>query len=196
MDVHKSSPLEMLKGIHSLLDEADVVVHYNGTSFDIPTLNKEFIKFSMSPPSPYKQIDLYRTARSQFRFTSNKLDHVAEELGLGKKIEHRGFQLWVDCMENKNTSAWKEMETYNVHDVILLERVYDRFKPWVKNHPNQNLYSNGEHVCPACGGNKLHKRGTSYTISGKYQRYQCLDCKKWSRNVKKNKESLAITGAA
>jgi hypothetical protein len=196
MDMHRSSRIDMLKGIHSLLEQADAVIHYNGTSFDIPTLNKEFIKHNLTPPSPYKQIDLLRTARSQFKFTSNKLDHVAQELGVGKKKEHRGFELWIDCMKNNNSDAWAEMEEYNIGDVILLERVYDRLKPWIKNHPNQNLYSNGRHVCPACGGEKLHKRGTSYTISGRYQRYVCLDCHKWSRDVKKDKESLAISGAA
>src|SRR4051812_2425821 len=34
----------MLLKAHSLLSAADVVVHYNGASFDIPTLNKEFIQ--------------------------------------------------------------------------------------------------------------------------------------------------------
>ena len=33
----------MLKEIHKLLDQADAVVHYNGSRFDIPTLNKEFL---------------------------------------------------------------------------------------------------------------------------------------------------------
>src|SRR6478736_1404610 len=40
---------EMLSEIHYLLDEADVVVHYNGSNFDIPTLNKEFVINRMAP---------------------------------------------------------------------------------------------------------------------------------------------------
>ena len=65
---------KMLQRIHKLLDEADAVVHYNGSRFDIPTLNKEFLEAGMSPPSPYAQVDLLKTARQQFRFPSNKLD--------------------------------------------------------------------------------------------------------------------------
>ena len=84
----------MPKGIHGLLNDADAVVHYNGTKFDIPTLNKEFLLHSFNPPSPYKQIDLLRVVRSNFRFPSNKLDYVAQRLNLGKKHEHEGHELW------------------------------------------------------------------------------------------------------
>ena len=195
MNIFESTQKAMLKEIHRLLCEADAVVHYNGTSFDIPTLNKEFIKHDFLPPSPYKQIDLLRTARSQFRFTSNKLDYVAQFLGLGAKTRHRGHELWIACMA-KDKDAWEEMTEYNINDVVLLEAVYDKLKPWIKNHPNRNLYSGGTHVCPNCGGEDLQKRGTSYTISGEYQRYCCKTGGGWSRNTKKNKESVSIRGAA
>ena len=156
--VHQSKPKKMLKGIYDLLNDADAVIHYNGTKFDIPTLNKEFLLHSFTPPSPYKQIDLLRVARSQFRFPSNKLDYVAQRLGLGKKTAHSGMELWTKCMAGDD-SAWKVMEKYNKQDVTLLENVYHRILPWIKHHPNYNLYSDG-HVCPTCSSTKLHKRGT------------------------------------
>ena len=65
--VQKSKPEDMLAGVHGLLEEADAVVHYNGTKFDMPTLNKEFLVHKMTPPPPIKQIDLLKTVRSQFR---------------------------------------------------------------------------------------------------------------------------------
>jgi hypothetical protein len=193
-NIYISTPRDMLKRIWKLLDEADAVVHYNGTKFDIPTLNKEFIKQNFLPPSPYKQIDLIKTARSQFRFASNKLDYIAQFLGLGAKTRHRGHELWIDCM-NKDPQAWEEMAEYNQNDVILLENVYDVLKPWIKNHPNQNLYTDGRSVCPSCGGEDLQRRGFSYSISGKYQRYVCKTCGHWSRNTKKVEESVAIRTA-
>ena len=76
--VYESKPKDMIKHIHSLLDEADVVCHYNGTKFDIPTLNAEFLMFGLQPPSQYKQLDLLKTARGQFRFPSNKLDYISQ----------------------------------------------------------------------------------------------------------------------
>jgi DNA polymerase elongation subunit (family B) len=98
--VHKSRPKAMLNNIYLLLAEADAVIHYNGTKFDIPTLNKEFLLYGMTPPAPYKQIDLLRVAKNQFRFPSNKLDYVAQALGLGKKTKHIGHELWIQCTIN------------------------------------------------------------------------------------------------
>lgn len=180
--IFDSSPKTMVKQIHTMLNEADAVIHYNGTKFDIPTLNKEFLLYGLTPPAPYKQIDLLRTARSQFRFPSNKLDYIAQSLGLGAKVSHRGHQLWVDCM-NKEADAWAEMEEYNIQDVVLLEQVYEKLKPWIKNHPNVSLYDTGA-MCPHCGSHNSQKRGIAYTKSATYQRYQCKDCGTWYRGTK------------
>lgn len=188
--VHKSRPKTMLKGIHGLLNDADAVVHYNGTKFDIPTLNKEFLLHSFNPPSPYKQIDLLRVVRSNFRFPSNKLDYVAQRLNLGKKHEHEGHELWVKCM-NGDKDAWKRMEKYNIQDVVLLENLYGHLLPWIKSHPNHNLFSDG-HVCPNCGSSGVQKRGTAISATGTYQRYQCRSCGTWSQSTKSIKSSVEV----
>ncbi len=176
---HQSSNKKMVLGIHKLLEEADALVHYNGTKFDIPTLNKEFLLEGLLPPSPSKQIDLLRVSRSRFRFPSNRLDYVANALGLGKKHKHEGHELWVKCMKG-DPAAWAVMEKYNKQDVKLLEKVYDRFKPWIKGHPNHSLYEDGL-VCPTCSGSKYQRRGYSYTQAAKYVRYQCTSCGSWFR---------------
>jgi uncharacterized protein YprB with RNaseH-like and TPR domain len=188
--VHKSRPKTMLKGIHGLLNDADAVVHYNGTKFDIPTLNKEFLLHSFNPPSPYKQIDLLRVVRSNFRFPSNKLDYVAQRLNLGKKHEHEGHELWVKCM-NGDKDAWKRMEKYNIQDVVLLENLYGHLLPWIKSHPNHNLFSDG-HVCPNCSSSSLQRRGTAISATGTYQRYQCRSCGTWSQSTKSIKSSVEV----
>lgn len=180
--VEKSGAKKMLKRIHKLLNEADVVVHYNGMKFDIPTLNKEFLVHDMSPPSPYKQVDLLRVSRGTFKFQSHKLDYVSQQLGLGSKTKHAGFQLWVDCMKG-DADAWRKMEVYNKQDVVLLEKVYDKFKPWIRNHPNHALYDSGA-CCTHCGGANYQARGVARTKSVTYQRYQCLDCGGWFKGDK------------
>ncbi|TXH19806.1 MAG: hypothetical protein E6R03_00060 [Hyphomicrobiaceae bacterium] len=180
--VRKSGPKKMLERIHKLLCEADVVVHYNGMKFDIPTLNKEFLIHKMSPPSPYRQVDLLRVSRGTFKFQSHKLDYVSQQLGLGSKLKHTGFQLWIDCMENKR-AAWSSMEKYNKQDVILLEKVYEKFRPWIKNHPNHGLYD-GVECCPRCAGTNIQARGKARTKAVTYQRYQCKDCGSWFKGDK------------
>lgn len=188
--VHQSKPKKMLKGIHNLLAEADVVVHYNGRKFDIPVINKEFLLHGFKPPAPYKQIDLLQVVRSQFKFPSNKLDYVSQRLGLGQKVEHEGMSLWTKCM-NGDKDAWERMQDYNVQDVVLLESLYHTLLPWIKNHPNQNLHSESA-VCPTCGGSSIQKRGQAVSLSGTYQRYQCRDCGSWSQGTKSLRKSVEI----
>ena len=161
---------------------------------DLPILNKEFLLHSLNPPSPAKKIDLLRTVRSNFRFTSNKLDYVSQQLGLGKKVEHEGFELWLKCMD-KDSAAWSRMEKYNIQDVILLEKLYYKLLPWIKSLPNHNLESDS-HVCPSCGSKHLQKRGTNQTITATYQRYQCKGCGSWSQGTKAIKTGVEIKGIA
>ena len=176
----------MMEFIHGWLDEADAVVSYNGMKFDIPHLNREFLELCMAPPSPFKQIDLLKTAKSQFRFPSNKLDYIATKLGIGSKVKHAGHKLWMDCMAG-DAEAWKKMEEYNREDVVLTEKLYDIFKPWIKGHPNVALYQdNGsataDHVCTRCGEqHKTIKQGFAYTGVSKFQQYQCKACNCWFR---------------
>jgi len=177
--VYKSKTKRMLRGIHELISRADAVIHYNGTKFDMPTLNKEFLLNGMHPPPPYKQIDLLRTSRGQFRFPSNKLEYIAKTLGLGSKTKHAGHQLWIDCMA-KIPEAWAVMEEYNKNDVALLEVVYDKLKPWIKGHPNQGVYE-GELCCPKCASHSYKRSGWAYTNAYKYQRFVCRDCGTWFR---------------
>lgn len=171
----------MLRKMHRLLTEADAVVTWNGNGFDLKVLNAEFLLAGLNPPSPFRSIDLLATARRKFRFTSNKLDYVAQRLGLGSKVKHRGHDMWMDCMARKR-EAFDEMLTYNTMDVILLERIYDRLLPWVPNHPNRNNYGE-HHVCPKCGSEKHQRRGYAITSTRRYARMQCLGCGTWFRST-------------
>jgi hypothetical protein len=179
----------MIRRIHKLLNEADAVCHYNGTKFDIPTLNKEFLLSGLPPPSPYKQIDLLKTARRQFRLASNKLDYVAKSLGLGQKTQHKGHELWLECMAKKK-DAWATMEAYNKQDVALLEKVHDALKPWIIGYPNQSIYT-GSACCPKCASENKQARGYSITQGGRYRRFQCNDCGSWFRSVTRERLSGA-----
>ena len=181
--VQKSKSSAMVKRIHKLLSEADAVCHYNGDKFDMPTLNKEFLLEGLNPPPPSKQIDLLKTARRNFKLASNKLDYVAQQLGLGQKEHHKGMTLWLECME-KDPEAWTVMERYNKQDVILLERVYERLLPWIKNHPNHAIYDlPGVPICPKCGGGDLQRRGYARTDANVYAKFACKSCGSWSREA-------------
>ena len=162
----------MLRKAHKLLSEADVVVGWNSTSFDVKWLNGQFARLGMPPPDPFKQIDLLRTVRSRMKFASNKLDFVSQYLGIGKKAETGGFDLWRDCMAD-DPKAWRTMERYNRQDVRLTEKVYDHVRAWVVNHPNVANYE-GRPCCPKCGGEKHQRRQLFHTATRSYAKFQCV----------------------
>ena len=167
---------KMLNTIHGLLEEADAVVHYNGTKFDIPTLNREFVRHGMAPPAHYHQIDLLKTVRKQFKFESNKLDAICMRLGLGGKVKHKGMSLWIGCMEGRD-SDWRIMQRYNRRDVRILERLYKYLLPWIHNHPTGGLWlDDPKHPVCYCGGRAV-KKGTQYNSkTSSYDRYKCTKC--------------------
>lgn len=179
--IRRDGKKQMLKLIHTLMSEADAIVHYNGNKFDVPTLNQECLAIGLTPPTPTHQIDLYQTAKRRFRFASNKLDYVAGELGLGHKTPHKGMELWRGCMAG-NPDDWALMERYNKQDVRLLERVYTKMLPWIPNHPNHGNFANRADTCPNCGGHRLKSYGIRYAQTRAYQRLLCLDCGAWARS--------------
>jgi hypothetical protein len=174
---------DMVAAAHDLMSTADVLVHWNGKKFDVPTLNKEILLEDLAPPAPFKELDLMLECRKHFRFPSNKLDYVANILGLGSKVKHEGHILWQKCLTG-DKDAWRKMKTYNMQDVYLLEGIYNKTLPWL-NHPHRGLYAGIETSCPNCPSADSRREGYAYLETGKYQRYQCLGCGKWFRGTKR-----------
>lgn len=172
----------MIERAYALVNDADVLMHYNGRKFDVPHLNREFLQAGLKPPAPFKQIDLCEAVKRQFRFPSSKLAYVSKALGLDGKLETGGHELWVACMAG-DEKAWRKMRQYNKRDVTLLEDLYGLLRPWIPNHPSLAALS-GESVCTRCGSGNLERRGFALTVQGKYQRFQCKDCGSWSRDTK------------
>jgi DNA polymerase elongation subunit (family B) len=170
---------DFLTKIYDLVDSADAVVHYNGTSFDMRYLNMEFVRAGMTPPFTPKNIDLLRTVKRRFRFPSNKLDYVAGELLDEKKaVLPRGFELWWNCLVNNYQESWDMMKKYNIQDVRLTEKLYILLRPWIPGHPNHGLYVKDQKkpVCRACGSSKVQQRGWQALNVASYLRYKCMAC--------------------
>lgn len=176
---------DFLTCLHALLCDTDVVIHYNGTKFDMTWINSEFILAKLPPPSPYKQIDLLRTVRAQFRFPSNKLDYVAQALHIGHKTKGMNMEDWKGCMDD-DPKAWSKMLKYNKMDVRLTEELYFYLLPWIPNHPNSSLYNQFDGRdegmgCPKCDSKDIIARGNYQTNGAVYKRYSCKSCLSWFR---------------
>lgn len=173
----------IVKELWSILEQTDIVIAHNGDCFDIPNINTRFMVHGLTPPATYKQIDTMKVAKKQFGFTHNSLQAIATALGLEGKIETT-FQLWKDCLFGKE-AALKEMEKYNKNDVVVLENVYYKLRPWIKSHQNISLFNEEKEMqCAHCGSKDLYPYNYYYTNTGKYKTYKCKECGAISRERK------------
>lgn len=182
---------EVVKRMWDLLNEADVVVAQNGDNFDIKKINTRFLIHELPPPAPYKTVDTLKVARNKFAFNSNKLDDLGKDLGIGEKIHHTGFNLWLECM-NGEKKGWDVMRKYNKQDVELLVRLYKKELPYISNHPNLDGFYKGI-VCPKCGSGHIQWRGYDRTKVSIFKRFQCQKCGGWGRFNQANKVSNVVS---
>jgi hypothetical protein len=79
--------------------------------------------------------------------------------------------------------AWDLMTEYCKQDVLLLEKVYLKLRPYINNHPNLSALTDSN-CCPKCGSINIQYRGYAITAAGRYRRFQCKDCGGWGKESK------------
>jgi len=195
--INPENDKEIMIKLRELLNEADIVIAHNGNRFDCKKIRTRFILNNIKPSSPYRVIDTLTAARSQFAFTSNKLADLGKFLKVGEKIDTGGFKLWRDCL-NGQKASWEKMVKYCKNDTVLLEKVYLKLRPFMKQHPSCALYMDAtKPICPKCGSDNVWYQGFSYTSAGKYRRFQCKTCAGWGREKENlvSKQSKAVMTA-
>lgn len=167
----------LVSDLHEMLDNADVIVAHNLKGYDWKTANTRFVYHGFDPISPVKLVDTLDIARHNFRFPNNKLDTIAQYLGVGEKMDTGGASLWRECMDG-DSDSWKLMVEYNTVDVEVLENVYMKLRPWDKRHPNLAMYyPDSKPRCTVCGSLELaYTDKKAYTGVSEFSVYQCNNC--------------------
>jgi hemin uptake protein HemP len=200
---HPRDDAKLVHRLYEILDEYDVIIAHNGKRFDLKKIRARFLLLGYKPHSPVKVEDTLLMARQVAAFTSNKLEWLSTYLSTVPKSKHRefpGFELWAECLKG-NPKAWAAMKKYNIPDVTSMEQVYLKLRPWVQGAVNVAVYDNDDDTvcCPVCGSSNIQQDGWTYTQTGRYKRYHCLDdsCGAWSRsryttNSKDKRKSLLV----
>lgn len=166
----------MLEAVHEMMSEADAIVTYNGDKYDLPKLQGEFLLNGFPPPPPPTSIDVLKAVK-KFGLFMNRLAFVGPFLGVGGKLAHEGMSLWTKVIAG-DTKAQARMAKYCVQDVVLLEKLYKKVKPYIRNHPQLKA------GCPNCGSDKLQSRGYTRSRLFKTQRIHCQSCGAWSTGTR------------
>ena len=184
----------ILKKMWQLLEQADIVITHNGDRFDLPKINTRMLINGLKPTMPYQSIDTCKALKRKFSFTSNKLDFACMKLGLRRKMDTGGFELW-EKVANGNMKALKDMAKYCNNDVLCLEELYLFIRPWINPHPNMGLFITEDVCsCPNCGGQSLTETGGKYrTQISEFTATRCDNCgaigrvrKAWNTGLNKN----------
>ena len=183
IDFKRNKEFQLVKELWNLLNEADIVIGQNHRSFDIKWCNTAFVRYGLPPPSPYKTIDTKVEAKKFFYLPSYALNNMADYFGVGRKIEHEGFSLWLKCIKG-DKKAWGRMKRYNAQDVKLTEKIYLKLMPFMINHPGKKFYDN----CGNCNGKQI-SRGYEKRTKSTFRKLQCTDCGSWSSIKLKSDDS-------
>jgi hypothetical protein len=166
----------MLAEFSDVAKDADEAIAHFGDRFDLPWVRTRMLYHGLNPLSIDKTIDTKAWASKYFYFNSNKLDYIAKLLGIGGKLDTE-FSMWKEILLDNNRDVLARMVEYNKHDVVLLEKVYDKLKLHVKPKSHAGVLANGAiWSCPRCGSEKVSVSKTKVTASGVRQfQMHCRD---------------------
>lgn len=144
---------QMLIDFIKIANTADELIAHNGDRFDIKKVRTRCIYHRIPMFPKYRSLDTLKKARSGFNFPNNKLDTIAHYLGVGAKLKHEGFPMWIKCMQG-DKKALKDMVTYCDMDIVVLEDVYLTMQKYIKPETHAGVINgNLKYSCPTCGNN-------------------------------------------
>jgi len=168
---------KMLKEFISVANQADELIAHNGDRFDIKWIRTRCIYHRIPMFPNYKTLDTLKKAKSGFNFNSNKLDYIAQYLGVGAKVKHSGFDMWKGVMMN-DKSALSEMVHYCEGDIIVLEDVFLTMQSYIKQNTHAGVLNNNlKYSCPCCSSEQITLLKNNITAMGTIKRLiECNEC--------------------
>ena len=174
----KGCDKKIIEDFVKVMSEADELVGHNVDRYDTKFIMARALKHNISVLPKYQSTDTLKLAKKHFMLNSNKLDYIAQYLGIGHKTKHRGLSMWDDIILRNDPKALEEMIEYNVQDVFLTEQVYHKLMEYSLPKVNHASKQTGDkHTCPQCGSNHAELHKTYISSSGtKTRLMNCLNC--------------------
>lgn len=126
-----TSEKELLQSFSDFTKDCEGYIHYNGTTFDIPYLNKKYTSFHLPSPFDRKEsVDIYRMLpkdKNFFKTTGRKLTDMEKIAGFQREDHFSGkecIQIYADYMQQKyfqndeSEVSKKKLLKHNKEDIM------------------------------------------------------------------------------
>lgn len=190
-DVKTGNDLALVVKMIEVINEADVIVTYNGKRFDWGVLATRALAYGLPPLKKVAHIDLFQDTKT-FRFPSRSMQAVSMYLGLDGKIATSGGYLWEKCADwwkrEECEEALIKMEIYNRQDIEATRDLHYRLQGWgtsvnIGTIINE-LTDDNSLRCVHCGSANISKMDKmTITSTSSFSLYRCdeKDCRGVSR---------------
>jgi hypothetical protein len=158
--------------LHSLMDEADIIVAHNADRFDIKQANTLFIKHGLGPISEYKSVDTLKVVKKYFAFEGNSLQALCDRF----EIECKGEKPCWKKLTLGDPKEIKKTAKYCLQDTYALEGVLHHIRPYIKRYPTLRRPHEAVTECAGCKSKRLQNRGSAFNGTVMYFRVKCMEC--------------------
>lgn len=167
----------VVSAFQPIMEQAHAQITWFGSRYDMPFVRSRGLKHNMDYFADVPHIDLWKTCRYQMRLSRNGLAN-AGKFFLGKDEKTAiDPEIW-QYARIGNKKALKEVEHHCVKDVEQTEKMYYKFRPYIKSHPNLTVITREMDNCPVCHATSDKLRNKGYIAKGLsiYRRWHCGGC--------------------
>lgn len=182
----KQNDKAMLQKFIEVANQANELVGHNGDKFDLAWIRTRCLYHKIDMFPKYTTIDTLKVARSKFKFNSNRLNYIADFLGIGQKIKTE-YSLWKDILLKKDKVAMDKMIKYCKKDVVLLEQVHKALSKHIEPKTHYGvIFGQDRGSCPECGSDDLVRKDRRILASGLIKLVlKCNTCGKYHNKTDK-----------
>ena len=174
--INKQCDKSLIKKFIKELDRADEIVAHNGDRFDIKWIRTRALFHGIPMRDTYTMIDTLKLVKKYLSLPSNTLAECAKYFKLPNKRDAGGIDTWMNIIFHKDKEAMKHMHFYCDGDVITLEALFNKLKPYIRNKSNYTVLKGGDkYDCPECGSSNVGINKTYTTAAGTIQHF--MKCK-------------------
>lgn len=189
---HVTDDSALMQKAWEIIEPADILVTYYGKEFDYRFVNSRMLRAGLRPLPPLgaSHVDLYYTAKRNFKLHSGRMGAVAEYLGCPFRKTEVSGPIWVRAMAG-DPQAIDYVAKHCLMDVKMLTWLYYKLRPMIRQHPHMSALVRGQAEvdrCPSCSS-RMQKRGRTVRGATIVQRLWCRRCGRWEYPALKNMQT-------